>query len=159
MKNGAACAWRCCRRAAARSGADKIGLHEAQAVMAQDGVGHRAMEIEVRQRITGQVGLTLELQFPRARPEPDLPLLLAIDLGRADRGDVGTGPGVARWQFGQAGLVVRETGRFLAGETGAGALVEIAGDLHLAREWRHVSREWLIEQHRRVVLSAWGPGP
>src|ERR1700731_4342723 len=108
--------------------------------MTEDGVGHREMEIDVRDRHLQEIVLTAEnLTGCPGETNPACGGICKLRLLHALREGDG---------FADAGaylldrlLVVFVPGRRLPGEPGGGSLDVIAGALHLVDEGLHIGRE------------------
>jgi hypothetical protein len=132
--------------------ADEVGLADLDAVVPQDVVGSRDVEVEVRVRVAEQVLHALETALAAAHREHDLLFLAAVDLGRRHRLDEVDGLGDAAFQLGEGLLdivVLRNLDARKARDRAFGA---VAGDLHLAREREHVGIEAKSGDRRGIDL-------
>ncbi|MNN63705.1 hypothetical protein D3C81_1790990 [compost metagenome] len=118
--------------------------------MAQDVVGRRRVEEEVRQRVVEQIGLAREVLGLFAAAGGDGARFAAVDVRLRQAFQEGDGFYDARFQFGKALLAILIGRHGHAGQTRAAALGEVGSDLDLAHERQHVREQAELQQGVRV---------
>src|SRR5215471_6943487 len=118
--------------------AKEVLLAELDAVVAEDRVGRRGVEEEIRQYDTDQVILAFEGSCLPTHLQRDVPFFRAVDLRWLEFLDEGNRLRNARLQFLEAAFGVGELRGFHASQAGDTALGKVGGDLDLPRQWEHV---------------------
>ncbi len=131
----------CQVRQAATDGAQKIALADFDAALAQQGIDHAGVKIEIRQHEIGHVaergefpGAIRKLDFDRAG-------FIAGHLRRGDGLEKIHGFGNARLEFRQRGFRILVLRHFDPGQPPRRSFRRIAGDLHLAAQGMHVGKQ------------------
>src|SRR5437868_11258065 len=128
---------------------EKITLADFDAVVAQNSMRGRGMEIKIRKGETIDEFLALQRQgIVRANREGDLLGVGAFELRRLERLHIVDGFGDPLLEFIERLFGVGR-GRHLAmGEAGAALGCEIAGGRNLLRQWQYMRREPRAERRR-----------
>src|SRR5690348_137116 len=103
-----------------------------------------------------QVIQSFELQRPLDDRYLDVACLRSFERARGHAFEEVDGARNARAQLLDRGLGVFEARWVLTREPRDGVLCDVAGDLNLTRERKHVGRQARAEQHRRVELAMRG---
>jgi hypothetical protein len=130
---------------------EEIGLAEAHARRAQDGVGGGDVEEEVGERESGQIVLAVPAIAHAVREaQLDLPIGARGQRGRIDAFDISDGLLAALAKFVEAGLGVGHGRRLDAAEPADRILRRVGSHLILGGERPHVRSEPRVEQGRFV---------
>ncbi len=132
----------------------EVLLADLDAVLAQDRVGGRGMEIEVRHGAKRGDRPRRASSWSRSgRGEGDVAVNAGLEGRRVDALDEGQHPWRCALQLVEALLSSGCLGLSPPAEAGRRVLGEVAGELNLAREGQHVGRQPRLQQHLGLDLA------